>query len=149
MSRLPFIAAALLGSCSVPTEEEKAVLACETWVKDRLAAPSTYRRINGSSAAAGTHMLVSLSYEASNQFGVPLRESTACAFKIVAGKADFSGHYDDGKGSEDSRQAWEEARRARARADDLIEKLNGTPPPMCCDAEYWDKMGQVNSTKAR
>ena len=57
------------------------VLACEGIIQDNLKAPATYRQIETQHYGAGSTLeSISVTFEAQNRMGVPLRTKAYCAF---------------------------------------------------------------------
>lgn len=79
------VAFALAGCDAVTSGEEIAAQACEGFIAGNLRSPSTYKRIE---AVGGPHdpgeafRFVSITYDADNAFGTPIRGAQVCAFKV-------------------------------------------------------------------
>lgn len=65
--------------------EQASLRACEVEIKSQLKAPATYKRVE---AQAFTSM-VSVTYDAANSFGVPIRSSGFCSVDKAAGKVEW------------------------------------------------------------
>jgi hypothetical protein len=98
----PVLLFATLAACSSPPE----VQACENYIKGIVDAPSTYRRASVSSVATTENgkpiQSVLITYDASNAFGVPMRDMKVCTFAIVDGKIETNGQ-ENGDSSEVTR----------------------------------------------
>jgi hypothetical protein len=76
--------------------QNAAVGACETFIKERLRSPSTYKQINADYSGApfkseGRDVrMVIIEYDAANAFGTPIRGSQQCVFEI-----DSKGNYSE------------------------------------------------------
>ena len=88
------IAAMLLAGCN--KAENDAVRACETFIKERLRSPSTYKKISDDGVGpAFKHdgrniKMVLIEYDAANAYGTPIRGSQQCVFEV-----DKAGNYLD------------------------------------------------------
>lgn len=73
------------GCSAFDSGEEQAAQACEAFVAEQLLSPSTYKRV---SMTAPPHVpgkgfrFVTVSYDAANAFGTPIRGTQTCAFKV-------------------------------------------------------------------
>ena len=148
------IAICALASCKKEvTEAEKAILACEEWVKAGLRSPSTYRRAHARETNLGERSMVSLDYDAENGFGSPVRDSTVCVFKTRGDQVDTAGWYVNPDMPEETRDAAEDALASRVSMERLAVQLSDKPRELCCDPDYWKRVrgenSLVSSPKAR
>lgn len=76
MRKLILLAMFTLVACDSPGIRE-----CEELIKDRLKAPSTYKRISAFSGkgGVGAGRMVQIEYDAANSFGTPLRQTDFCS----------------------------------------------------------------------
>jgi hypothetical protein len=86
VKELLILSFAILSGCN--SAQNKAVNACETFIKDRLRSPSTYKRINvdglGPAFENEGHSvkMVTIEYDAANAYGTPIRGSQQCTFEV-------------------------------------------------------------------
>ncbi|QTH20147.1 hypothetical protein HRJ34_17510 [Rhizorhabdus wittichii] len=82
-----------LNACSLQPQ----VTACETFVREKIDTPATFKVVSTSSVSgsakdvarldpAGQVMLVSIEYDAANQYGAPIRSKAFCAFPMKNGR---------------------------------------------------------------
>lgn len=86
------LAPMLTGCEAFASGEEQAARACESFVTDQLRSPSTYNRVNVAHAphhAGKSFRYVSISYDADNAFGTPIRGAQVCAFKVDPNSGEF------------------------------------------------------------
>ncbi|MES2495990.1 MAG: hypothetical protein V4618_07740 [Pseudomonadota bacterium] len=83
----------MLSACHVSPE----ITACESFIRKKIATPSTLKVVSSSSVAGSAKgifglkptdrvMLVSIEYDAANEYGAPVRTSAFCAFPMKDGK---------------------------------------------------------------
>jgi hypothetical protein len=83
---LLLITAILLGGCN--SAEDAAVRACETFIKERLRSPSTYKKISDdglgpSFKSEGRDVkMIAIEYDAANAYGTPIRGNQLCRFEV-------------------------------------------------------------------
>jgi hypothetical protein len=108
-----FLAVMALTACG--GQYEDGIDRCEADLISGLKAPSTYKRINAQAiliteeisrksneelrkmgvpegeidAREGDYLSVNIEYDASNSFGVPLRDTRFCRFPMTSGKPDY------------------------------------------------------------
>lgn len=75
--------------------ESAGVPECESYIAEKLLAPSTYRRVSASSTVIpdgkqGAYLSVLIAYDARNAFGVPIRERQSCSWPVRDGRPDLS-----------------------------------------------------------
>jgi hypothetical protein len=86
MRYLILITAIFLSGCN--TAEDSAVRACETFIKERLRSPSTYKKISDdglgpSFKSDGRDVkMVVIEYDAANAYGTPIRGTQQCLFEV-------------------------------------------------------------------
>lgn len=91
---VPFL---LTSGCGAAFENEKAVEACEQFIKAKLLSPSTYKRIDVVEGALpvaggeGPNAMISIEYDAANAFGTPLRDRENCLFSETENGPDTQG----------------------------------------------------------
>lgn len=125
----------LAGCDALTSGEEMAARACETFITDGLRSPSTYKRIevaNPPHEAGKSFRYVSVTYDADNAFGTPVRGGQVCAFKVDP----ETGEYPDGmlmKSSAGLARAEQGLREAQKMAGQKVDE-----PPLgtfdCCVA---------------
>jgi hypothetical protein len=75
-----------LAGCNTPSS--RATRACETFIKERLRSPSTYKpaktEFSGVAFKSGGQSvkMVTIDYDADNAYGTPIRDSQQCLFAV-------------------------------------------------------------------
>ena len=97
-SRIRWTALCLLAIALSGCFERQEIQQCESYAIAKLKAPSTYKRIDASGAPTPqdrpTEYTVTVSYDAANLYGVPIRETQVCVFPLKNGEPDTSKHID-------------------------------------------------------
>lgn len=125
----------LMAGCAgegAPSNEEKLIAECEQWLKERLRAPSSYKRVSATAAIpdeAESRQSVFIEYDAVNAFNAPLREIAQCDFPYGPEEAKL-------------RPITSHERNAIAETEALFPDLgdNGLSEPDCCMHRYGAKV---------
>jgi hypothetical protein len=84
VKKLAILFVLILSGC----QQNAAISACETFIKERLRAPSTYKKISDDGVSSAfefdgkTIKMVTIEYDAANAYGTPIRESQQCTFEV-------------------------------------------------------------------
>lgn len=86
MRYLALMIAIFLGGCI--TSEDSAVRACETFIKERLRSPSTYKKVSDDGLGPSFKIdgryvkMIVIEYDAANAYGTPMRGNQQCLFEV-------------------------------------------------------------------
>ena len=78
----------LIGLSGCNPAQSQAVQACETFIKERLRSPSTYKRISVDDLGPAFESdgrrikMLTVEYDAANAYGTPIRGSQQCVFEV-------------------------------------------------------------------
>ena len=93
MRAVVLVFALLLGACDGPE-----IKVCEDYILAKLRSPSTYKRIEVDGINVPyenpDRYHLSITYDAANAYGTPVRETQSCVFGLKGGKPDTSKYYD-------------------------------------------------------